>query len=320
MAHTSFLRTTLVLLFLASLVDAAITLKLEKHHVDSRKLIQRSRAFHSHSNIVGPAPAPAPPAEHRSNRLKNRRLRQKRQDAETSDKTGWAKFVDLMASLTTASASTPTAESSTSPSTTSSLDPTAEESAQVVVLGHSTNSGPSQHGQEAESGPTGLTAAATNEPTMGSGVTNFVEPSQGPIPLETAHRLGSDNIPTSEHTTEPGLTPLNEPSPVYPTASAGSDIPDTGTVMINTLMYPTTTESATSSSEHTQPSASTPVSSFSPQSSQSSPSHSTSSVAPFDDDDGASIPLDNRYDVTYTIQMEVAGRTLSVIVSPTQGT
>lgn len=227
MVATLFIRSLIPWLILVSLVNAAITLKLEKHHDDSHSPHKRSQSHRPRSNFVPPAPATEVNNDKRLDSHERLRSWPKRQDEA-------ARWAALLAQLS----------------------PPAE--------------------------PSSTTAS-------GSGT--------------------SDGSATGPAPTYPSVTNVDPPQ------SEGFDTPYTPfTPPVDPLLYPTTTESTTTSSVFTD---SHPSPTYSLGSSTASPLPSQSdNGAPFEDDDGANIPLYSPHDVTYTIKVVVAGQPLDVIVRP----
>lgn len=227
MVSTLFFRSLVSLLLLVSLADAAITLKLEKHHGNARSSNKRSHVPHARSNFVPRAPARGLEGAYnnRSDSLERVKSRPKRQNEEEE-----ARWAALLAQLTP-----PSDPSSTTAS----------------------GSGSSDH------------------PASNPAPTYPAESNVGPAKLEEA------------------ATPYTPPA--------------------DTVLYPTTTESTTSTSTVFTDSYPSPT--YSLDSSAASPLPSQDiSEGPFDDDDGATIPLYSPHDVTYTIVVQVAGQPLNLVV------
>lgn len=268
MVSSIFFRSLIPFLIAVSLVDAAITLKLKKHHGNARSHVERSRNIEARSvddNLRAPWEIGGEERRRQPERLRSRIPIHERQE-EAND---WAVFIDLLSSLESPEASPESTESSTSGSASS---PTA---ASPEATGDPTS-------PLSQVGPGELTAASDLHPAA----TDLTAAASG----ESGANPSIVETPTYTIDTWPYSSPTD--TPYTPTWDS------------------MTTPSATPS----EYSASSPAPSGYPsESSTGSPSQYAAGT-PFDDDDGATVLLENPHSIAYTIQVEVAGQVLDLLV------
>jgi hypothetical protein len=328
-----FLQPLTTILFVASLANGAITLKLAKHRVDARHLIARSQDLQSRSKPVNSAPGSDFANDKRSEQIERIRSRPKRQDDDT-----WANFVALLGSLTLSSSSTvspsdTSATSSISSATSSGnsvevVSTTSYTSAvpQVVVLGQTPNpsivpSGPSLL-DVVSAAPIHPTSRATTDQVSGASTGASPDATTYSSPEATLFSGSSGSTPTSwaAEASESATLLFSEGTSYSATDASGSVASSSseGTLYSPTNTYSSTVESSiepitTESSSLAASSGSTASSTYSSDSS-SGPSAQASPSDAFPED--SSVPLTNfeNRNITYTIQVEVAGRAMNVIV------